>query len=80
MTAPPLHSLPVPDAVTMTPSGSGVKSTGSPRVQNFSQTSSFETAASATALQQSITEPPPAPSISETLFARASAAPSSTFA
>ena len=80
MTAPPFISLPVPETVTMMPSGSGSQAMTSGFAQYFSQISSSETAASEIALQQSMTLPPPTARIMSACSALASFAPSSTLA
>ena len=80
MTAPPFISLPVPAMVTITPKGNGRKSTTPGRVQKSSQISPGYTAAMETALQQSMTLPPPTPRIKSTPFSLARAAPFWTLA
>ena len=80
MTAPPLHSLPVPATVTITPRGRGAKSMTPGRAQNSSQMSPSQRAAREIALQQSMTLPPPTARIMSAWASRASFAPWSTLA
>ena len=72
-------ALPVPDAVTITPSGIGSKSITPFFAQYSSHTSFSLTAAMEIALLQSITEPPPTARIQSTCFSFTSFVPSSTF-
>ena len=78
ITAPPLHSLPVPETVTIIPSGNGSKSITPGLAQKSAQMSPSYFAPSEIALQQSITLPPPTARIKSALLSLASLTPSST--